>query len=118
MTGLFGSTYFNYNIYSNVAYLHNPKLFIYISDHDLYQLDNGYDPFTGEVIVEVKAPDYHIIPFFDTVQPSDLSDEVWWMWTSSDFESMLSQISEEEELMFSGEYLFPGLERPPFFPAA
>lgn len=117
MTNLFGDTYFNYNTYSNASYLGNRRLYIYISDYELHLLNNGYDPFTSEIIVKVKDPDYHIIPFIDTVQPDDFEAEDWWVGNSCAFESMLCQIHEEEVLLYSGVYLFPEMAKPPLYPA-
>ena len=95
MTSLFGETYFNYNTYSNVAYLHNRHLYIYISDYEQYQLDRGYDPFTGEFFGEVQRIDHHILPSFDTVQLYEVENDDWWR-SSFTMEELVSTASLNE----------------------
>lgn len=79
MTNLFGSAYFDINLFNNVEYFYNWDNWICISDYEQYLVDSHYNPFTGENIV-VPSIDFHINPIFDTVIPSDFDDYSLWFW--------------------------------------
>jgi len=79
MTNLFGSTYFNYNLYNNVESYYNWDNWIYISDYEQYLIDSGYNPFKGEYILELPSIDFQIFPSIDTLRPYEI--DIGTLWT-------------------------------------
>jgi len=69
MTNLFGTTFFYYNIYANVHYFYHYDFYMYISDYDQYQIDNGYDPFLGDFIDNLEES--FVVPWIELYESLD-----------------------------------------------
>ena len=74
MTDLFGTTFFYYNIYKNVHYFYHYDFYMYISDYDQYQIDNGYDPFFGEYIDNLEES--FIVPWIEFYESLDTLEDI------------------------------------------
>ncbi|MBN1183363.1 MAG: hypothetical protein JXB49_13810, partial [Bacteroidales bacterium] len=55
-----------------------------------YQIDHGFDPFTGELIDDRRA-DYHIIDGVDTIDPQDVSTQLQWCSLNQSLEEAISE---------------------------
>ena len=53
LTDLFGSTYFDVNIYWYPRHMYGNHVYTYLTDYEQYELDNGYDPILGEYVDEI-----------------------------------------------------------------
>lgn len=100
MTNLFGSTYFNYNFYNNAEYLGHRRTYMYISDYELYQLESGFDPFTGLYFGELLKLEYHNFPGVDYVQPYDVENEDLCRYSFT-IEELMSTTSIDEFYLYS-----------------
>lgn len=74
MTDLFGTTFFDFNIYDNVHYFGHYDLYMYISDYEQYLIDNGYDPFFGEFIEDLELS--FIQPWIDLYESLDTLEDI------------------------------------------
>ena len=74
MTNLFGSTFFYHNIYENVHYFGHWDLFMFISDYDQYQIDNGYDPFMADFIDNLEES--YVEPWIELYESLDHLEDV------------------------------------------
>ena len=54
MTNLFGSSFFNVNVYWYPRHMYGNHVYTYLTDYEQYELDNGYNPILGEYIDELE----------------------------------------------------------------
>jgi len=59
MTDLFGSRFFDKNLYFYHPESFGTNVRFYISDYEQYQLENGYDPILGEYIEQIEFELYY-----------------------------------------------------------
>ena len=77
MTDLFGSRYFDKNVYWFPWYIYGiDDIYTYLTDNEQYQLDNGYDPILGDYIEQIKFEGYfHWFEEFESLHNlEDVSD--------------------------------------------
>jgi hypothetical protein len=65
--------------------------YAYVSDYDWYLLEKGFNPFTGEYFDITEWPSCHIIEGVDTINPSDVAQDLCWTDANLTFEEALAQ---------------------------
>lgn len=72
MTDLFGSRYFDENVYWYPGYMYGHNVYTYLSDYEQYQLENGYDPILGDYVEQIEFEEnFHWFEWFESLQVLD-----------------------------------------------
>ncbi|MBN1186495.1 MAG: hypothetical protein JXB49_29740 [Bacteroidales bacterium] len=74
ITDIFGTTFFDLNIYDNVHYFCQYDRYMYISDYEQYLIDNGYDPFFGEYIEDLEQS--FVVPWIELYESLDVREDI------------------------------------------
>jgi hypothetical protein len=67
--------------------------YAYVSDYDWHLLENGINPFTGDIFNQAEWPACHIIVGVDTIDPADVAQDLCWANANLTFGEALEQAS-------------------------
>ena len=88
-TDLFGESSLFPNIYYASPY--EGYDYRFVPDYDWHLLESGFNPFTGEYFDITEWPACHIIEGVDTINPSDVAQDLCWTDANLTFEEALAQ---------------------------
>lgn len=88
---LFGES----TLYPNIYFADPGEGYDYacVSDYDWHLLENGINPFTGDIFNQAEWPACHIIVGVDTIDPADVAQDLCWAKANLTFEEALEQAS-------------------------
>jgi hypothetical protein len=88
---LFGES----TLYTNIYFADPGEGYDYafVSDYDWHLLENGINPFTGDIFNQAEWPACHIIVGVDTIDPADVAQDLCWANASLTFGEALEQAS-------------------------